>query len=1006
MNWNKNVSGYKSNNSLRQDETKPGIHLLKNQHSRVRSETWAAPGHLFILIGLFMACVLPSTLSAQTAHSSGAIRFLGSRFNTPSGVVVDGSGNVYVADSGNNVVKEILAANGVVQDSPTIRTLGSGFSNPTAIALDGSGDVFVADTGNNAVKEIIAVAGSIPVDPTIETVISGLNGPEGVVVAANGAIFVADTGDNEVGRVLSFGRFGRVLSAVGSGFKSPRGLAVDGNGNLFVADSGHYTVKEISAASNYATVTNVDIENPGPASLAVDRSGNLLVADYPGNEIVEVLAVNGSIPGTHQTKYSLGTQFLQPEGVAVDARGNVYVADTGNSDVREIVAGADFGQVNVGSTSSLTIPIFFTFDTAGSPGNWEVFTQGTTMLDFTDAVPGSCDTNTVYNAGDNCTVNVTFKPTAPGLRKGAVALLDKNGNLLATGYVQGTGVGPRANFMPGKESTVVGSLGLTAGVAVGGSGFVIVADWGKNEVVELTDIEGNPSSFPLGSGFNGPSGVAIDGSGNIFVADYYNNAVEEIVRADGTVKTVGSGFSGPYAVAVDGSGNVFVADAGNHAVKEILIASGYAATITLSSDFSEPLGVAVDGGGNVFVADSPVNSVYEIVAVNGSIPANPNINSLGSGFSSPASVAVDANGNVIVADAGNNEVKEMVAVNGSIPSSPVINILGSSFNGPIGVALDAHGNVFVADSNNGRIAELDFADPPSLEFVPAAVGSISSDSPQTVTLQNGGNNWLSSVQPGVIIPADFKLVATSGEVPNCTENFSLAEGESCDLGIEFEPLSVGNPLSETMVLTDNSLNAGSTTQSISLTGIGQGPSSIISPVPGSTLTSASVTFTWTAGSGTDLQGYWLFLGTTGVGSKDLYDSGQQAATSATFSNLPTDGVKIYARVYTRYNGVLVYNDYTYPSWRKPPVMTSPAPGSTLAGASVKFSWTAETGDQGYWLFLGTTGVGSKNLYDSGQQTATSATFSGLPTNGETIYARVYTTYNGVLVYNDYTYKAE
>jgi len=181
------------------------------------------------------------------------------------------------------------------------------------------------------------------------------------------------------------------------------------------------------------------------------------------------------------------------------------------------------------------------------------------------------------------------------------------------------------------------------------------------------------------------------------------------------------------------------------------------------------------------------------------------------------------------------------------------------------------------------------------------------------------------------------------------------------------------------------------------------PAILTSPTPGSTLTSASAMFTWTVEPGN--QGYWLFLGTAGVGSKNLYDSGQQTATSDTFSNLPTNGATIYARVYTKYNGTLFYNDYTYKAWMKPPVMTSPTPGSTLAGTSATFTWTAETGSAGYWLFLGTAGVGSKNLFDSNEQKSTSATFSNLPTNGATIYARVYASYNGVLVYNDYTYTA-
>jgi hypothetical protein len=179
-----------------------------------------------------------------------------------------------------------------------------------------------------------------------------------------------------------------------------------------------------------------------------------------------------------------------------------------------------------------------------------------------------------------------------------------------------------------------------------------------------------------------------------------------------------------------------------------------------------------------------------------------------------------------------------------------------------------------------------------------------------------------------------------------------------------------------------------------------------SPAAGSTLPGTSATFTWTA-AGSNNQGYWLFLGTTGLGSKNLYDSGQQTATSATFSNLPTNGATIYARLYTRYNGVLVYNDYTYKAAAQA-VLTTPTPGSSFTNASVTFGWTAATGsgNQGYWLFLGTTGVGSKNLYDSGQLTATSVTVNNLPTSGLTIYARLYTRYNGTFVYKDYPYIAK
>src|SRR5580698_1756201 len=100
----------------------------------------------------------PGTLSTL-AQTNG-------NFSEPFGVAVDGSGNVFVADTGNNLVKEIVSVNGSIPASnPTIHVLGSGFNEPTSVAVDGSGNVFVADLDNSLVKEIVAVNGSIPTSP-------------------------------------------------------------------------------------------------------------------------------------------------------------------------------------------------------------------------------------------------------------------------------------------------------------------------------------------------------------------------------------------------------------------------------------------------------------------------------------------------------------------------------------------------------------------------------------------------------------------------------------------------------------------------------------------------------------------------------------------------------------------------------------------------------------------------------------------------------------------------
>jgi kumamolisin len=177
---------------------------------------------------------------------------------------------------------------------------------------------------------------------------------------------------------------------------------------------------------------------------------------------------------------------------------------------------------------------------------------------------------------------------------------------------------------------------------------------------------------------------------------------------------------------------------------------------------------------------------------------------------------------------------------------------------------------------------------------------------------------------------------------------------------------------------------------------------ISSPTPGSTLTSASTTFTWNAGpAGTT---YGLNIGTTGVGSADLLNIGPLSGTSVTVT-LPTNGTAIYVRLWTIFNGTTyVYNDYTYTEFtRVASIISSPTPGSTLTSASTTFTWNAgPAGTTGYGLNVGTS-LGGANLVNIGPLSGTSVTVN-LPTNGTPIFVRLWTILNGTTyLYNDYTY---
>ena len=154
--------------------------------------------------------------------------------------------------------------------------------------------------------------------------------------------------------------------------------------------------------------------------------------------------------------------------------------------------------------------------------------------------------------------------------------------------------------------------------------------------------------------------------------------------------------------------------------------------------------------------------------------------------------------------------------------------------------------------------------------------------------------------------------------------------------------------------------------------------------------------------------YWLTIGTTGVGSNDVYGGSQGTSLSGTVSGLPTNGSPVYVRLWTLLGGTLwQFNDYTYTAaTQSKAVLTSPAPGSTLAGSTVTFNWSAGGGATQYWLTIGTSGVGSNDVYGGSQGANLSGTVSGLPTNGSPVYVRFWSLLGGTSwQFNDYTYTA-
>jgi sugar lactone lactonase YvrE len=352
---------------------------------------------------------LPGT---QTILASGS-------FISPSGVAVDASGNVFIADSGKTAVTEALAAGGYT----TVNTLGSGFSQPAGVAIDGSGNLFIADSGNSAVKEIAAVGGYT----TVTTLGSGFSQPAGIALDGGGNVFVADAGNNAVYEILAAGSY-TTINTLGSGFHSPTGVAVDASGNVFVADSGNNSVKEILAVGDFTTINTLGSGFAKPVGVAVDGSGSVYVTDATNDAVYAIPAFGG-----YTTVTPLGTGFNNPAGIVVDGSGNVLVADRGNLALKKL----DFADPP--SLTFATTPVAST--SIDSPRTVEIQNIGNQTLALTglsfpiDFPEGSGDANSCTGSsslspGQQCDLRIDFTPLSQGTLSESVTLTDNALNVV------------------------------------------------------------------------------------------------------------------------------------------------------------------------------------------------------------------------------------------------------------------------------------------------------------------------------------------------------------------------------------------------------------------------------------------------------------------------------------------------------------------------------------------------------------------------------------------------
>jgi sugar lactone lactonase YvrE len=567
-------------------------------------------------------------------------------FTSPTSVVADVAGDLFVADAGAGKVYEIAAG------TTTLTSIGS-FTTPVDLVLDANGNLYVADSGTNQIDEIANTfsgalggftAGAQSVAVSSSAMIGGLalNAPNGLAIGPDGVLYISDSKN---ARVVTFNPVNGITSPTiatsANGLISPTGVAVDSANNLYVADKTAGLYIYIAGGGITSVAPKGATE---PVGVAVEPSGTPIVADLLTGAIVRI-PLNGSGIPIGANAYVIEQNPSSAQSLFMDAAGDIYTADVSGKAVYAIqrtAASLNFGTVSDGLNLSLPVTLMNAGNAPATLASPAYTAPNNPLFSFGPAGSNGCGSGN-GPAGASCQFSATFSPiTGSTQESGTASILLSSPAGSAT--VNLTGLSTTSSILP---QTITNFNPKTPILA--GQQFTLTATPGASGNPVTFKIDGTSACVPCAT-ISGDVLTAV-ATGTIIVdanelggtvgGKQYSNAptvkvtitINSAVAADVKAilvsqnqwfpKLVSGGFTAGAnpaggSFAINQQGNVYV---GSQYGGDVEMYNPSKGTVVSFATISNPGGIAVDSHNNLYISHDYNSIILKVPYVNGAYAA-------------------------------------------------------------------------------------------------------------------------------------------------------------------------------------------------------------------------------------------------------------------------------------------------------------------------------------------------------------------------------------------------